>query len=371
MLIYYNVMDCGPFVEAVGKMLQPYLVRGRPIDIFKSSFSVSGVAKIQMLQRCEKEAFFCMFPKRHADLYHTLRSNITGGLSIAFTRLSNSKTRKKVKDLDANSLYLHAMSQDLPCSYFIRYREKKHYHPDPRCKYGLSSYQWLKWISHTQNKKIQHKYSGQGEKKLTQHSLIVDEFAPATNEVFEFDGCFWHGCDKCSTNPDDSPKEVHPVNGKTYEQLRQDTLNKTKKLEEAGYRVNRIRECEWKKLKRNPELASFLKKLKCVEPCNQLTFENIIEGIQSESLFGLLICSIHTPEELKSKFSDFPPIIKNTMISRSDIGEYMQKIAEEQEFLKKPRKYLISSYFGEEILINTRVAKFFCCSLVLFVLMLQ
>ena len=370
MLIYYNVMDCGPFVEAVGKMLQPYLAQG--IDIFKSSFSVSGVAKIQMLQRCEKEAFFCLFPKRHADLYHTLRSNITGGLSIVFTRLaikdetkirphevSNPETCKKVIGLDANSLYLHAISQDLPCSYFIRYREKDHYRPDPCCKYGLSSYQWLKWISHTQNKEIQHKYSGQGEKKLTQHSLIVDGFAPATNEVFEFDGCFWHGCDKCSANPDGSPKKVHPVNGKTYEQLRQDTLNKTKKLEEAGYRVNRIRECEWKKLKRNPEVASFLKKLKCVEPRKQLTFEKIIEGIQSESLFGLLICSIHTPEELKPKFSDFPPIIKNTMISRSDIGEYMQKIAEEQGFLKKPRKYLISSYFGEEILINTRMAKFY------------
>ena len=61
MLIYYNVMDCGPFVEALGKMLQPYLAQG--IDIFKSSFSVSGVAKIQMLQRCEKEAFSVCFPK--------------------------------------------------------------------------------------------------------------------------------------------------------------------------------------------------------------------------------------------------------------------------------------------------------------------
>ena len=65
MLVYYNVMDCGPFVEAVGKMLQPYLAQG--INIFKSSFSVSGVAKIQMLHRCEKEAFFCLFPKRHVD----------------------------------------------------------------------------------------------------------------------------------------------------------------------------------------------------------------------------------------------------------------------------------------------------------------
>ena len=189
--------------------------------------------------------------------------------------------------------------------------------------------------------------------------MIVNGFAPATNEIFEFDGCFWHGCDKCSINPDGSPKEVHPVNGKTYEQLRQETLNMTKKLEEAGYKVNRVGECEWKKLKKNPEVASFLKKLKRAEPCSHLTFEKIIKGIQSESLFGLLICSIHIPQKLKSKLSDFPPIIKNTTISRSDIGEYMQKIAEEQGLLKKPRKYLISSYFGEEILINTRMAKFY------------
>ena len=131
MFVYYNVMDCGPFVKAVGKMLQLYLAQG--IDIFKSSFSISGVAKIQMLQRCEKEAFFCWFPKRHADLYHTLRSNITGRLSIVFTRLaikdetkirlheiSNPETCKKVIDLVANSLYLLAISQDWPCSYFIR-----------------------------------------------------------------------------------------------------------------------------------------------------------------------------------------------------------------------------------------------------------
>ena len=94
MLIYYNVMDCKPFVEAVGKMLHPYLAQG--IDILKSSFSVSGVAKIQMLQRCEKEAFFYLFPKRHADLYHTLRSNITGGLSIKKKRFRSQNFHSKI-----------------------------------------------------------------------------------------------------------------------------------------------------------------------------------------------------------------------------------------------------------------------------------
>ena len=45
MLIYYNLLDCAPFVQAIENLLQPYLEQG--LDIFKTSFSVSGVAKLQ------------------------------------------------------------------------------------------------------------------------------------------------------------------------------------------------------------------------------------------------------------------------------------------------------------------------------------
>ena len=46
MLIYYNLLNCVPFVQEVENLLQPYLEQG--LDIFKTSFSVSGVAKLQM-----------------------------------------------------------------------------------------------------------------------------------------------------------------------------------------------------------------------------------------------------------------------------------------------------------------------------------
>ena len=48
LLIYYNLLDVNPFVEAVKKLLQPYIKEG--FDIFKTSFSVSGVAKLKMLK---------------------------------------------------------------------------------------------------------------------------------------------------------------------------------------------------------------------------------------------------------------------------------------------------------------------------------
>ena len=85
MLIYHNLLDCMPFVQAVENLLQPYLEQG--LDIFKTSFSVSGVAKLQMMKKIQKSAFFCLFPKWHGDLYKTLHSQLTGGLSLIFVDL--------------------------------------------------------------------------------------------------------------------------------------------------------------------------------------------------------------------------------------------------------------------------------------------
>ena len=60
MLIYYNVLDCVPFVQAVQNLLRPYLQQG--LNIFKTSFSVSGVAKLQMMKKLKKILSFVCFP---------------------------------------------------------------------------------------------------------------------------------------------------------------------------------------------------------------------------------------------------------------------------------------------------------------------
>ena len=120
-LIYYNLLDCAPFVQAVENLLQPYLEQG--LEILKTSFSVSGVAKLQMMKKIQRHAFFCLFPKRHENLYKSLRSQFTCGLSLIFCRLAisgetkicsheikNPETVKQVLGLDTNSFYLHAIA---------------------------------------------------------------------------------------------------------------------------------------------------------------------------------------------------------------------------------------------------------------------
>ena len=47
--------------------------------------------------------------------------------------------------------------------------------------------------------------------------------------------------------------------GDKVEELRKDTLEITKKIEDAGYEVISIRECEWNVLKKRPEVAEFVK----------------------------------------------------------------------------------------------------------------
>ena len=55
-------------------------------------------------------------------------------------------------------------------------------------------------------------------------------------------------------------------------------------------------------------------------------------------------CDIEVPEKLRANFVNFRPIFKNTLVSKSDIGDLMKNYAEEEKFLSQPRKMLISSF---------------------------
>ena len=61
-------------------------------------------------------------------------------------------------------------------------------------------------------------------------------------------------------------------------------------------------------------------------------------------MFGYVQCDLSVPDELKAKFSNFPPIFKNIDVARSDIAEYMKTFKEENDLLKQPQIMLISSF---------------------------
>jgi len=108
--------------------------------------------------------------------YHELQSQLTGGLSIVFSRLAfsgktpirphefaKSEITQSIQGYDSNSLYLYTVKKKNPCGYFVRYKESENYRPDPCSKHVLSAFQWLRWIGHGKNLESRHAYNGSEE----------------------------------------------------------------------------------------------------------------------------------------------------------------------------------------------------------------
>jgi hypothetical protein len=121
-LRYYNNLDVEPFVEAAVKMRAIYGDWG--IDVFKDAVSLPGVSMQYLLRGPNKHAMYA--PEKEA--YSLLKSGVSGGPSIVFTRYHEAGVTKirshqykdaevcrKILGYDASALYLSAMAKDMPC----------------------------------------------------------------------------------------------------------------------------------------------------------------------------------------------------------------------------------------------------------------
>ena len=75
-----------------------------------------------------------------------------------------------------------------------------------------------------------------------------------------------------------------------------------------------------------------------------LTPQQLLEGIKKGSLFGYVHFDIEVPENLRVNFANFPPMFKNTLVSKNDVGDLMKTYAEEERIMSQPRKMLISIF---------------------------
>ena len=94
---------------------------------------------------------------------------------------------------------------------------------------------------------------------------FVDGCDPHSNTVYEFNGCFWHGCRACYPENRHAKHAVNP--DRSMEQLHRATLAKELALRTAGYHVKAMWECQWHDLcKTNPLVKKFVSTLSLVEP---------------------------------------------------------------------------------------------------------
>ena len=109
---------------------------------------------------------------------------------------------------------------------------------------------WLNYVSNGNN--IKHALNG-GEKELTigNKTYKVDGFCEETNTVYEFLGCFWHGCPNCY-----KPNIINSKNQKDMGTLNDLTVEKRDTIKNAGYNHVSTYECQ---LTKNKDFQKFAK----------------------------------------------------------------------------------------------------------------
>ena len=118
---------------------------------------------------------------------------------------------------------------------------------------SLKALQWLYYCESQLPKEgacadvIKHVRNGREQTVVTDtDSYFVDGYDPITRTVYEFHGCFWHGCDRCYPRHRYVKQRTHA--NRTMEDVFRATQIKIQTLRRAGYTVLEMWECDWDKL---------------------------------------------------------------------------------------------------------------------------
>ena len=183
--------------------------------------------------------------------------------------------------------------------------------------------------------KIESFYTTCRQKKLDFFS--VDGFCSHCNTVFEAIGCFYHFCPCQELHP--SLTEEDMKRGSKKREL--DELTRGY-IQEKGFTVIEMRESEWWRLyKTTTNVKLHIRENYLYR--RSLTEQQLLEGTKKGNHFGYVLCDIEVCINLRANFANLPPIFKNTLVSKNDIGDLMKTYAKEKRILSQRRKMLISS----------------------------
>ena len=110
-------------------------------------------------------------------------------------------------------------------------------------------------------------------------------------------------------------------------------------IRQKGFRIIKMWECEWWSLLKTDAVVenhlsqNFPNK-------RHLSEEQLLQGIIDGKLCGNFQCDFWFPEHLRRYFSNLPPIIKNTVASKEDIGSLMREYAERKISGPRPEEIL-------------------------------
>ena len=143
-------------------------------------------------------------------------------------------------------------------------------------------YDWMNYLNHTQGLHIRHKLNTGKEKKIGPYP--VNGYDPCTNTVYQFHGCYWHGhnCWMIKTVKDQKWREGRQAK---YDK----TVKTTALIRRQGYQVVEMWEYHFRSdILRDSKLNAFVDSRKLPTPRRSITENEILEGVVSGRLFGVV-----------------------------------------------------------------------------------
>ena len=184
--------------------------------------------------------------------------------------------------------------------------------------------------------KIESNVTSGRQKKIDCFS--VDGFCYHCNTVYEAMSCYFHFCPCQEARPSLTDNEIMSgIKKREQDQMRKEYI------QQNGYKIFKMWECNWLELYRTD--APVKSYIRANFPYKRpLSEEQLLQRTIDGRLFGYLQCDIEVPEHLRDYFSNFPPVFKNTVVSRNDIGDLMKEYAEKEGIMSQPKRMLISSF---------------------------
>jgi G:T-mismatch repair DNA endonuclease (very short patch repair protein) len=372
-LVWYNNLDVEPMLEAIHRQSDVYWKM--EIDMFKDAMSLPGLAVFWLfaISRTSIKTPIRLLEDRDRELYPLIKGGLVGGPSIVFHRYheknvtrireiyykDSAKMCERILGVDANALYLWCIMQTLPCGRprVTRFSDEgaPTISPDVGSKVAQG---WLAWMESKTRQRIFHELNGK-EIRVGDHGIPVDGFCSEFNTVYQFHGCYWHGhtCTKSL-----AAQQIHPHKRVPVKDIYNGTLEKERYIRDLGYTLVRTWECEWEAtVNKNPAIKGFLSRFfsKTYPIPSKKDAKSRVDDIREGKFFGLVECDIEVPSELRSFYAEMPPIFKNTLVSRKDLGAYGLNLANRDNRLRQPQRMLIGSMKGTRILLFSELARWY------------
>ena len=358
-LRWYNSKDVVPTLKAMVKMMEFY--HGQKVEMLKLGCTLPNLANICLLKSMDGK--FYSFIEADKDLHEKIRSEMTGGPSIVFTRKAvvdetfirrSNNVCKTTVGIDASQLYPFSMCQAMPTGLYTRWEFDTNLKKFKARQNKIRKFENMVMSFYQANRPectIESIHRTGKQKKID--SFSVDGFCGHCQTIFEALGCYSNFCPCRETQPILDKDEFE--NGI---QKRESDILRRLHLEKKGYKIVEMRECEWwDQVQKSSILKDHVRKNFPYKL--PLSSETPLTRIHEDKLFGYVQCDLEVPEELREQFANFPPIFKNCDVGRENIGKFMLEYAEKNALLLKPQRMLILSYNLNSGIVITPLLKFY------------